>query len=97
MLKSAKVATPLALVSWGVVPDSVPVAGLVPIAMATDAPGTRFAKASFTVTATAGVMCNPVVVVVGWTVNAAVAGAAAVMSNAVLSSPGVPVTAACSL
>src|SRR6266849_5526198 len=79
------------------VPDTIPPAGLVPIAIAADAPGTRFRNWSFTVTSTAGVMCWPVVVVVGWTVNAAVAGAAALMSNAVLSSPGVPVTAACSL
>src|SRR6266851_9137489 len=97
MLKFAKLATPLKLVVWSSVPDRIPPAGLVPIAIAADAPGTRFRNWSFTVTSTAGVMCWPVVVVVGWTVNAAVAGAAALMSNAVLSSPGVPVTAACSL
>src|SRR6266849_1314158 len=100
MLRSAKLATPAALVEWLRVPESVPLAGLVPMETVTKAPETRFANASFTATSTAGVMCTPAVVVDGCTVNAAVAGAAAVMSNAVLSAvtgEGVLGTTACSM
>src|SRR6267143_1784001 len=100
MLRSAKLATPLVFVVPLVVPDSVPPVGLVPIEIVTDAPGTRFKKASLTVIRTAGVMCSPVVVIVGWTEKTAVAGAVAVMSKAVLSAvtgDGMLGTVACSL
>src|SRR6266511_247301 len=85
MLRSARLATPLLLVVCVVVPESVPPPGFVLMDSVTDAPGTRLRNRSFTVTLTAGVMCSPAVVLLGCTVNAAVAGAAAVMLNAALS------------
>src|SRR5262245_51004292 len=97
MLRFAKVATPFAAVDCVVVPRRTAPAGPVPIVMATDAPGTRLVKASFTVTATAGEIATPAVADVGCTENTAVAGAAAVMTNGALSAPGVPLTAACSV
>src|SRR2546428_182671 len=99
MLRAAKVATPLGLVSCGVPPDRIPPVGFTPIDSVTEALGTRLRNASFTVTWTAGVMWRFVVVGPGpgCTVKAAVAGAAAVMLKATLSAPGVPVTAACSV
>src|SRR5437016_10736012 len=95
MLRSARVATPLVAVACVVVPNSVAPVGLVPMEMVTEAPGTRFAKVSFTVTATAGEIATPAVADVGCAENKAVAGAAGLMSNRLLSAPAVPVTAAC--
>ncbi len=96
MLRSAKLATPAALVCI-FVPESVPPPGLASIETVTEVPETRFVNAYFTVTCTAGVMSTPAMVVDGCTVNTAVAGAAAVMSNVELLSPGVPMKAACSM
>src|SRR5919197_234667 len=57
MLRSRNVATPLLLVVRGVVPESAPPPGLLPIAIATAAPGTRFAYRSCACTCTpAGVV-----------------------------------------
>src|SRR6267143_3922884 len=97
MLRSAKLATPAAFVDWINVPESAAVVGLVPSESVTGAPGTRFKKASLTVIWTAGVMRRFVVVIVGCTEKTAVAGAAGVTLKEMLSTPGVPVTAACNV
>src|SRR6185295_10108010 len=64
-----------------VVPDSVPPPGLEPIAtvMLAVEPVTVLPNASCTATCTAGEMLTPAVALVGWTVKATFAAAAAVM------------------
>src|SRR5512146_1546415 len=78
------VATPFTA-NRGVVPESVPPPGLVPIATAMLAVElvTVLLNASCTVTCTAGLIATPAVVVfAGWAVKASLEGAAGVMLNA---------------
>src|SRR5512140_2223137 len=83
-----KVATP-ATAATGVVPDSVPPPGLVPIATVMLAVElvTVLLNASCTVTCTAGVMDAPAMAFVGCAVNASLAGTAGLMLNAVEAVP----------
>src|SRR3954468_4567826 len=77
------VATPLTAATV-VVPDSVPLPGLVPIATVMLAVElvTTFPNASFTDTCTAGAIATPAVAFVGWTVNPTLVAAAGLMLNA---------------
>src|SRR5260370_40147293 len=79
MLRFAKLATPPTAATV-VVPESVPVAGLVPIATVTLPANvvTRFPFASRTLTCTAGANAIPACIVVGCTVNATWLGGPAV-------------------
>ena len=83
MERLLKVATPLTALT-GVVPDSVPLDGFVPMAMATEALDevTVFPPASWTITVIAGAMATPAVAFDGWTPKASFAGAPTEMSNA---------------
>src|SRR5438445_718227 len=85
MLRSEKVATPLTAATV-VVPERVPLAGLVPIAtvMLVVAVVTVLAWASWTATCTAGVIAAPAAALVGCTVTASFAAAPPLMVNAVL-------------
>src|SRR6266403_203872 len=85
MLSVENVAIPATAFN-AVVPDNVPPPGLVPMAIATGfvAVGTKFPKASSTLTCTAGVIATPAVTLVGWTVNANVAGFPGVTLKAAL-------------
>src|SRR5260370_31344754 len=85
MLRLLNVATPPTAASV-VVPESVPAAGLVPIATVTLPvnPVTRFPRGSRALTCTAGAIARPAVVVAGCTVNTSWLGAAGGMVNAVL-------------
>src|SRR6185295_2587784 len=82
MDRLANVATPPTAVTV-VVPDSVPLPGLVPIATVTLAvePVTVLPNASCTVTCTAGATATPAVALVGCTVKATLVAAAGVMLN----------------
>src|SRR6266480_1921387 len=85
MLRLENVATP-ATADSVVVPASVPLPGLVPIATVTLPvnPVAVFPCASRAVTWTAGVIVAPAVAFVGWTVNTSWLAAAGVMLNAAL-------------
>jgi hypothetical protein len=85
MLRVENVATPATALTVAV-PDNVPPPGLVPMAIVTEfvAVGTKFPKASSTLTCTAGAIAAPAVTFVGWTVNANVAGFPGVTLKAVL-------------
>src|SRR5437868_6225778 len=82
MDRMEKVATPVAAATV-VVPDSVPLPGLVPMAMVMLAVElvTVLLNASCTVTCTAGAMATPATALAGWTVNASLAAAAGLMLN----------------
>src|SRR5260221_4677942 len=73
-------ATP-ALAATVVVPESVPLPGLVPMAtvMLADDPVTVLPNWSCTVTWTAGAMAEPAVALEGWTVKASLLAAAGLM------------------
>src|SRR5881394_3452250 len=77
------VATPLTAATV-VVPDSVPLPGLVPMATVMLALElvTVLLNASCTVTCTAGVMEAPAISFAGWAVNASLVAAAGLMLNA---------------
>src|SRR3954467_6938383 len=92
------VATPLTA-DTVVVPDSVPLPGLVPIATVMLALElvTVFPNASCTVTCTAGLIATPAVAVDGWTVKASLVAAAGVMLNAAEVAPVSPPEAAVSV
>src|SRR5260370_653586 len=77
MLRFPKEAIPLELVAWVVVPDRVPLPGLVEMAMVTLVLGTLLPKASCTFTVTAGLIAAAAVVLLGPWTNVADAGAAA--------------------
>src|SRR6266700_1075380 len=98
MLRSENVATP-ATAAMVVVPDSVPLLGLVPIATVTLLvnPVAVFPWASRAVTWTAGVMATPAVVLLGGTVNTRCVAAPAAMLKAPLVLPVRPVAAALSV
>src|SRR4051794_27272810 len=83
MERLENVATP-ATADTVVVPDSVPLPGLVPIATVTLAVElvTVLPNASCTATCTAGLIAAPAVVLVGCVVNATFDAAAGVMLNA---------------
>ena len=80
-------------------PDSVPLPGFAPSAMATSPVkfGSTLPWASSAVTCTAGVMAAPAVLLVGCTVNASRVAAPAVMVNAALCAPAGPVALAASV
>src|ERR1043165_8056557 len=88
MERLEKLATPLTA-DTVVVPDSVPLPGLVPIATVMLAVElvTVLPNASCTAACTAGVMAVPATALVGWTVNATLAAAAGLMVNAELDAP----------
>src|SRR3954469_12881959 len=81
-------ATPLTAATV-VVPDSVPPPGLVPMATVMVAVElvTVLLNASSTATWTDGEMAAPALAFVGWTVNASLAAAAGLMSNAAEAAP----------
>src|SRR4051812_18830141 len=81
-----------------VVPDSVPLPGLVPIATVMLALElvTVFPNASCTVTCTAGLIATPAVAVVGWTVNAKIGSASGRVRKAAEVAPVSPPKAAVS-
>src|SRR2546422_122660 len=85
MLRLEKVATPLTAATV-VVPERVPLAGLVPIAtvMLVVAVITVLPWASWTATCTAGVIAAPAAVLLGCTVKTSFAAAPALMLNALL-------------
>src|SRR3954468_10500765 len=84
MARLENVATPPTAANV-VVPESVPLPGLVPIATAMLAVElvTVLLNASCTVTCTAGAMATPAVALVGWAVNASWAAAAGLMLKAI--------------
>src|SRR3989442_176437 len=88
MLRLEKVATPLTAATV-VVPERVPLAGLVPIAtvMLVVAVITVLPWASWTATCTAGVIAAPAAVLLGCTVETSFAAAPALMLNALLGAP----------
>src|SRR3989442_757888 len=88
MLRLEKVATPLTAATV-VVPERVPLAGLVPIAtvMLVVAVITVLPWASWTATCTAGVIAAPAAVLLGCTVKTSFAAAPALMLNALLVAP----------
>src|SRR5258706_10139800 len=88
MERLEKLATP-ALAATVVVPESVPLPGLVPMAMVMLALElvTVFPEGSCTVTCTEGAMATPAVALVGWTVNANFDAAAGLMLKAALVAP----------
>src|SRR5262245_15992571 len=98
MFRPLNVATPL-LAAIDVEPESVPPPGLAPSATLTVAEEVTivFPSASWTATATAGVMAAPATVLLGWTVIASRAAAPAVMSNAALVAPVRPADDAASV
>src|SRR2546427_454408 len=98
MLRSEKVATPLTAATV-VVPERVPLAGLVPIAtvMLVVAVVTVLPWASWTATCTAGVIAAPAAALLGCTVKASFAAAPTLMLNAVLVAPVRPVADAASV
>src|SRR6058998_139445 len=98
MLTFANVATPLTAATV-VVPERVPLAGLVPIAsvMLVVAVVTALPCASWTATCTAGVIAAPAAALLGCTVKTSFAAAPAVMLNAVLVAPVRPVADAVSV
>src|SRR5213594_4104964 len=85
MLRFAKVATPLTAATV-VVPERIPLAGLVPIAtvMLVVAVVTVLPWASWTATCTAGVFAAPAAALLGCTMKASFAGAPAPTLNALL-------------
>src|SRR5438034_956483 len=85
MHSTARLATP-ARADTGLVPDKVPVVGLVPIAtvMFPVNPLAVLPLASWAVTWTAGVIAAPATVLVGWTLKTSAVAVPAVMLNAVL-------------
>src|SRR2546427_685926 len=85
MERFAKVATPEAAATVAV-PESVPPPGLAPMATVTLAEElvTVLAKASWTVTWTAGAIEAPAKALVGWAVKASFAAGAKVMLNPAL-------------
>ena len=91
ILRLLKVATPLTAATV-VVPLSVPLPGLVPIATVTDALllVTVLPKVSRTVTRTAGVMLTPATVLLGDVVKASAAAAPGEILNAALVAPVEP-------
>src|SRR5690349_6261421 len=97
-LKFEKVATPLTAATV-VVPERVPLAGLVPIAavMLAVAVVTVLPWASCTVTRTAGVFAAPAAALLGCTVKTSFAAAPALMSNWLLVAPVRPVADAVSV
>ncbi len=97
MLRVENVATPATAVTV-VVPASVPLPGLVPMARVTLPvnPVAVFPWASRAVTCTAGVIGAPAVVFVGWTVNASCPAAPGVTSKAPLVAGLAPLAAALS-
>src|SRR5712691_447134 len=98
MLTFAKVATPLTAATV-VVPERVPLAGLVPIAtvMLVVAVVTVLPWASWTATRTAGAFTAPAAALLGCTVKASFAAAPALMLNAPLVAPVRPVADAVSV
>src|SRR5512143_908547 len=98
MLRFENVATPL-IAETGLVPESVPPPGLVPIAMAMlfDALVTRLPPASCTSTWTAGVIVAPAVVLVGWTRNPSLLAAPTVMVKGLEVAPVSPAVFAASV
>src|SRR5947208_2456432 len=98
MLRFAKVATPLTATTV-VAPERVPLAGLVPIATVTlvVAVVTVLPWASWTATCSAGVIAAPAAVLLGCTVKASFAAAAAPMLNALLVAPVTAVAVAVSV
>src|SRR5438034_548172 len=88
MLRSEKVATPLTAATV-VVPERVPLAGLVPIAtvMLVVAVVTVLPWASWTVTCTAGVIAAPAAALLGCTVKTTFAAARTRMMNALPVAP----------
>src|SRR2546425_17686 len=98
MLRFAKVATPLTAATV-VVPERVPLAGLVPIAtvMLVVAVVTVLPWASWTATCTAGVIAAPAAVLLGCTVKTSLAAAPTLMLNALLVAPVRPVAVAVSV
>src|SRR5436190_1016418 len=98
MLRFAKVATPLTAATV-VVPERVPLAGLVPIAtvMLVVAVVTGLPWASWTATWTARVIAAPAAVSLGCTVKTSFAAAPTAMLNALLVPPVRPVADAVSL
>src|SRR5438034_9162063 len=88
MLRSEKVATPLTAATV-VVPERVPLAGLVPIAtvMLVVAVVTVLPWASWTATCTAGVIAAPAAVLLGCTVKTSFAAAPARAGPAVFVTP----------
>src|SRR3989441_908714 len=95
MLRLEKVATPLTAATV-VVPERVPLAGLVPIAsvMLVVPVVTVLPWASWPVTCTAGVITAPAAALLGCTVKTSFAAAPALMLNALLVAPVRPVAAA---
>src|SRR5436309_15795084 len=85
MLRFAKVATPLTAATV-VVPERVPLAGLVPIAtvMLVVAVVTALPWASWTATCTAGVIAAPATALLGGTAKTSFAAAPTPMLNAML-------------
>src|SRR2546427_639830 len=92
MLRLEKVATPLTAATV-VVPERVPLAGLVPIAtvMLLVAVVPLLPRASCTATCTARVIAAPAAVLLGCTVKTSFAAAPALMLNALLVAPVRPV------
>ena len=84
-LKVENVATPL-IAATVIVPERVPLAGLVPIAtvMLLVEVVTVLPRASWTATCTAGVLAAPAAALLGCTVKTSLAAAAALMLNAEL-------------
>ena len=95
ILKFENDATP-ATAATGVVPESVPLLGLVPIAIAIEfvAVVTVFPSESWTVTCTAGAIDEPAPTFVGCTVNASLFATPAVTLNALLVADVSPVALA---
>src|SRR5256885_970299 len=98
MLRVENVATPLTAAT-AVVPPSVAAPGLGPIATGVGEGGgvTVVPAASWTVTVIAGLIATPMVVLLGWTVNASLLAAPTVTLKAVLLAPVSPVAAAVSV
>src|SRR2546429_661304 len=98
MLRLVKEWSPLTAATV-VVPERVPLAGLVPIAtvMLVVAVVTVLPWASWTATCTAGVIAAPAAALLGCTVKASFAAAPTLMLNAVLVAPVRPVADAASV
>src|SRR5205809_7413762 len=95
MLRFAKLAAPLTAATV-VVPERVPLAGLVPIAsvMLVVAVVTVFPWASWTVTRTAGVFAAPAAALLGCTVKTSFAAAPAPIGCALLAALAAPAAGA---
>src|SRR5262245_38892176 len=92
-LSVENVAMPLPSVEAGALPESVPV----PTSVSdTSSLGTGFENASVTLTLTAGVIAAPAAALLGWTSNATVAAAPALMVKLVLSVGPAPLVEALS-